>query len=592
MSDKKLELPGIIVVRDLAQLMKVGPIDVIRKLMQNGMMVTINQSIDFDTAAIVAGEFGYEAVAEVQQVDETKESGEIPMWRQKIQNEKEDDLIPRPPVVTILGHVDHGKTSLLDAIRETEVAAGEAGGITQHIGAYQVHKEGQLITFLDTPGHAAFTAMRARGAQGADIVVLVVAADDGVMPQTREAIAHAKAARVPIIVALNKIDKPNANPDRVKNQLAELELVPDEWGGNTIVVPVSAKQRVGITDLLASILLVADSAKIKANPKGTVIGTVIEAELDKSRGAVATLLVQNGTLKNGDVVVAGVTHGKIRAMYDYKLKPIQRATPATPISILGMTDVPSAGEIFEVVANEKTAREIVNARQQAIKEQNQANKMTLEDFYARFKAGELKELRIILKADVQGSLEPIVKELNELAKASAQEIALKVIYSETGNIGENDVNLATASKALILGFNVQADVSARRLAEAEGVSIRLYDIIYRLTEDIDKALKGMLEPEFTEKHMGKAQVLAVFPISKVGKIAGCRVLDGEIRRSGKVRLTRGTDIIFEGEIASLKHEKEDVREIRNGQECGIGLKNFNDVLVGDVLECYTLEKNA
>jgi len=591
MSDKTLELPVSIVVRDLAQLMKVGPIDVIRKLMQNGMMVTINQSIDFDTAAIVAGEFGFEAVPEVQADAEMKESGEIPLWRQKIQNEKEDDLIPRPPVVTILGHVDHGKTSLLDAIRETEVAAGEAGGITQHIGAYQVHKEGQLITFLDTPGHAAFTAMRARGAQGADIVVLVVAADDGVMPQTREAIAHAKAARVPIIVALNKIDKPNANQDRVKNQLAELELVPDEWGGNTIIVPVSAKQRQGITDLLASILLVADSAKIKANPKGTVIGTVIEAELDKSRGAVATLLVQNGTLKNGDVIVAGVTYGKIRAMYDFKLKPIQKATPATPISVLGMGDVPSAGEIFEVVASEKAAREIVNARQLAIKEQSQANKMTLEDFYARFKAGELKELRIILKADVQGSLEPIVKELNDLAKASANEIALKVIYAETGNIGENDVNLATASKALILGFSVQADVSARRLAEAEGVSIRLYDIIYRLTEDIEKALKGMLEPEFTEKHIGKAQVLAVFPISKVGKIAGCRVLDGELRRSGRVRLTRGTDIVFEGEIASLKHEKEDVREIRNGQECGIGFKNFNEVLVGDILECFTLEKN-
>jgi translation initiation factor IF-2 len=591
MSDKNLELPVSIVVRDLAQLMKVGPIDVIRKLMQNGMMVTINQTIDYDTAAIVAGEFGFNPNPEVLANDDTKESGEVPLWRQKISNEKEEDLISRPPVVTILGHVDHGKTSLLDAIRETEVAAGEAGGITQHIGAYQVHKEGQLITFLDTPGHAAFTAMRARGAQGADIVVLVVAADDGVMPQTREAIAHAKAARVPIIVALNKIDKANANPDRVKNQLAELELVPDEWGGNTIVVPVSAKQRQGIADLLASILLVADSQSIKANPKGTVIGTIIEAELDKARGPVATLLVQNGTLKNGDVVVAGQTYGKIRAMYDFKLKPNQKATPATPISILGMSTIPSAGEIFEVVANEKTAREIVNNRIQASKDQNQAAKMTLEDFYARFKAGELKELRIILKADVQGSLEPIVKELNELAKTNASEIALKVIYAETGNIGENDVNLASASKALILGFNVQADVSARRLAEAEGVSIRLYDIIYRLTEDIEKALKGMLEPEFNEKHLGKAQILAIFPVSKVGRIAGCRCLDGEIRRNGKARITRGADVIFEGEIASLRHEKEDVKEIRTGFEFGIGFKNFNDMAEGDILECYLLEKN-
>lgn len=591
MSDKNLELPVSIVVRDLAQLMKVGPIDVIRKLMQNGMMVTINQSIDYDTAAIVAGEFGFNPTPEALLEEDIKESGEVPMWRQKISNEKEEDLISRPPVVTILGHVDHGKTSLLDAIRETEVAAGEAGGITQHIGAYQVHKEGQLITFLDTPGHAAFTAMRARGAQGADIVVLVVAADDGVMPQTREAIAHAKAARVPIIVALNKVDKANANPDRVKNQLAELELVPDEWGGNTIVVPVSAKMRTGISDLLASILLVADSQSIKANPKGSVIGTIIEAELDKSRGPVATLLVQNGTVKNGDTVVAGQSYGKIRAMYDFKLKPIQKATPATPISILGMTTIPSAGEIFEVVANEKTAREIVNKRVLAGKDQNQAAKMTLEDLYARFKAGELKELRIILKADVQGSLEPIVKELNELAKTNASEIALKVIYAETGNIGENDVNLASASKALILGFNVQADVSARRLAEAEAVSIRLYDIIYRLTEDIEKALKGMLQPEFTEKHLGKAQVLAIFPVSKVGRIAGCRCLDGEIRRNGKVRITRGADIIFEGEIASLRHEKEDVKEIRTGFEFGIGFKNFNDMAAGDVLECFLLEKN-
>ncbi|MCX6065739.1 MAG: translation initiation factor IF-2 [Chloroflexi bacterium] len=472
------------------------------------------------------------------------------------------------------------------------MAAGEAGGITQHIGAYQVEKEGRLITFLDTPGHAAFTAMRARGAQGADIVVLVVAADDGVMPQTREAIAHAKAARVPMIVALNKIDKPNANPDRVKNQLAELELVPDEWGGNTIVVPVSAKQKKGITDLLASILLVADSIEIRANPQGKVIGTVIEAEVDKTKGVMASLLVQNGTLKNGAVVVAGLSQGRIKAMYDYKGKPVQKAGPSIPVEVLGMNAVPSAGEIFEVVESERVAREIVLTRQEAMKNQVTSAKMSLEDLFARFKAGELKELRLILKADVQGSLEPIVKEINELAKTNSSEIAIKVLHAETGNIGENDVMLASASKAILIGFNVQAEVPARRLAETEGVSIRMYDIIYRLTEDIEKALKGMLQPEFIEKHIGKAQVLAVFPISKVGKIAGCRVLEGELRRNSKIRLTRGNDIVFEGEVASLRHEKEDVRDIRAGFDCGIGLKNFNDLVVGDMLECYSLEKTG
>ncbi len=591
MSAKKIEIPAAIGVRDLAQRMGISPIDAIKKLMVNGVMASINQTIDFDTAAIVAAEFGFDAVPEQLESEEKKEVGEVPLWRQKILNEKDSDLVARPPVVTILGHVDHGKTSLLDAIRQTNVAAGEAGGITQHIGAYQVEREGRLITFLDTPGHAAFTAMRARGAQGADIVVLVVAADDGVMPQTREAIAHAKAARVPIIVALNKIDKPNANPDRVKNQLAELELVPDDWGGSTIVVPVSAKQKVGIDDLLASILLVADSSDIRANPQGKVIGTVIEAELDKAKGVVATLLVQNGTLKNGNVVVAGTSQGRLKAMFDYRGKPVQKAGPSMPVSVLGLGDVPSAGDIFEVVENERTAREIVLKRQEAIKNQAAAAKMSLEDLFARFKAGEVKELRLILKADVQGSLEPIVKEINELGKTST-EIAIKILYAETGNIGENDVMLAAASKAILIGFNVQAEVAARRLAEAEGVSIRLYDIIYRLTEDIEKALKGMLQPEFIEKHVGKAHVLAVFPISKVGKVAGCRVVEGELRRNSKVRLLRGGDIVFEGEVASLKHEKEDVREVRNGLECGVGLKNFHDILVGDILECYVLEKNT
>jgi len=591
MSEKQIEIAVGVNVRDLAEQMGVSPIDIIKKLMTNGVMASINQMIDYDTAAIVAAEFGFETVPQTEQVESPKESGELPLWRQKIADEKAGDLVTRPPVVTILGHVDHGKTSLLDAIRQTDVATGEAGGITQHIGAYQVEKEGRLITFLDTPGHAAFTAMRARGAQGADIVVLVVAADDGVMPQTREAIAHAKAARVPIIVALNKIDKANANIDRVKNQLSELELVPDDWGGDTTVVPVSARQKQGIDDLLAAILLVADSVEIRANPQGKVIGTVIEAELDKARGVMSTLLVQNGTLKNGSVVIAGTSYGRLRAVFDYKGKPVQKAPPSMPVAVLGLNEVPAAGEMFEVVENERTAREVITSRQEALRKQNVTSKMSLEDLFARYKAGELKELRLILKADVQGSLEPIVKEVHNLAKDST-EIAIKVLYFETGNIGENDVLLASASKAIIVGFNVQADVAARRLAEREGVSIRLYDIIYRLTEDIEKAVKGMLKPEFTETNIGKAQVLAVFPISKVGKIAGCRVLDGEIRRNGKVRLNRGSDIVFEGEIASLKHEKEDVREVRTGFECGIGLKNFNDIAVGDILECYTLEKTA
>ena len=584
----KIELPASIVIRDLAQIVGKSPIDLIKKLMTNGVMATINQSVDFDTAAIVVAEYGFEAVPEV--VEEVQvETGEVPLWRRLISGEDEAKLKPRPPVVTILGHVDHGKTSLLDAIRQTDVAAGEAGGITQHIGAYQVEKKGRLITFLDTPGHAAFTQMRARGAQGADVVILVVAADDGVMPQTREAIAHAKAARVPIIVALNKVDKANANPDLVKQQLAEQELVPDEWGGNTMVVPVSAKQKQGIDDLLEGVLLVADNADIRANPQGKVIGTVIEAELDKSKGVLATLLIQNGTLESGDIVVAGTAHGKLRALNDYKGKPVKKAGPSTPVAVMGLSDVPSAGDVFQVVETEKEARAIVSERLEAAKTQAQSKKkMTLEDVFANVQAGEAKELNLIVKADVQGSLDPIVTELNKLGEG---EIGVKIIYSETGNIGDNDVMLASASKAIIIGFNVQADVSARRVAEKEGVDIRLYEIIYRMTEDIEKALKGMLEPVVKEKVLGRAQVLAVFTASKFGRVAGCKVTDGELRRNAKARLYRGTDIVYEGDMGSLRHEKEDVREIKQGYECGVGFKSFNDIQVGDQLICYILEKS-
>jgi translation initiation factor IF-2 len=584
----KIELPSSIVIRDLAQKIEKSPIDLIKKLMSNGVMATINQAVDFDTAAIVVAEYGFEAIPEVVE-EVVVETGEVPLWRRMIAGEDQTKLTNRPPVVTILGHVDHGKTSLLDAIRQTDVAAGEAGGITQHIGAYQVENQGRTITFLDTPGHAAFTQMRARGAQGADIVVLVVAADDGVMPQTREAIAHAKAARVPIIVALNKIDKANANPERVKQQLAEQELVPDEWGGNTMVIPVSAKQKQGIEDLLEGILLVADNTSIKANPNGKVIGTVIEAELDKSKGAMATLLIQNGTLEAGDIVVAGTAHGRLRALSDFKGKPVRKVGPSTPVAVMGLNDVPSAGDLFEVVDSEREARLIVAERQALAKSQAQAKKkVSLEDLFANVQAGEAKELNLIVKADVQGSLDPIVSELNKLGEG---EISIKILYAETGNIGENDVMLASASNAIIIGFNVQADISARRMAEKEGVDIRLYEIIYRMTEDIEKALSGMLEPELKEKVIGRAQVLAVFSASKFGKVAGCRVTEGELRRNAKVRLYRGTDLVFEGEMGSLRHEKDDVREVRQGYECGVGFKNFSDVQVGDQLVCYVIEKS-
>ena len=588
---KTIELPASITVRDLAQRMEASPIQVIKILMSNGVMANINQQIDFDTAAVVASELGYEAQPEVYEEVEEKEVGEIPLWRQLIAKEKPEALQDRPPVVTILGHVDHGKTTLLDAIRDTNVAGGEAGGITQHIGAYQVEHKNRLITFLDTPGHAAFTAMRSRGAQGADIVVLVVAANDGVMPQTREAIAHARAARVPIIVAMNKIDRPDANPDFTKKQLAEVGLVPDDWDGDTMVVPVSAKLRKGIDDLLEAILLVADTLDIKANPDGRVFGTVIEAKVDRAKGVVATLLVYNGTLETGDLVVAGKAYGRIRAMFDFRGRKLRKAGPSTPVQIMGLNDVPDAGDLFLVYENEREARAVVEERiQQQQKRLASAPKASLEELFKKVQSGEDHELRLIIKADVQGSLEPIISSLNELGKGG--EIRINILHAETGNISENDVMLAAASSAIVVGFNVQADAAARRLAETEGVSIRLYDIIYRLTEDIEKAMKGLLEPEIKEVVIGHGKVLAVFRISKVGVVAGCRVVSGEFRRNAKVRIRREGTIIYEGEFASLKHEKEDVREVRTGFECGAAFKNFNDILVGDEIECYIFERGS
>ena len=588
---KNIILPPGITVRDLSERLNASPIDVIKTLMANGVMANINQQIDFDTAAIVAAELGYDATLETFDSVDDEKLGEVPLWRRLIARETQKNLSPRPPVVTILGHVDHGKTTLLDAIRETDVAGGEYGGITQHIGAYQIQHEGQTITFLDTPGHAAFTAMRARGAQGADIVILVVAADDGVMPQTKEAIAHAKAAQVPIVVALNKMDRPNADQERAKQQLAEAELVPDDWDGDTIVVPLSAINKTGLDDLMEAILLVAENQEILANENGTVIGTVIEAEIDRYKGVLTTLLVQNGTLRVGDVVIAGTAIGRIRAMFDYRGNKIKAAGPSMPVSIMGLNNVPVAGDFFQTSQSERDARTLAKEREIAIGERAQAQRQTatLEQLFARFQAGEEKELRLVIKADVQGSLEPIISSVNDLGSG---EIGVNIILAGTGNISEGDVMLAATSNAIVIGFNVSADSGSQRVADSEGVSIRTYNIIYRLTEDIEKALKGMLDPEEREVIVGKAEVLAIFRASRLGKVAGCRVTEGELRRNGKIRVIRDNETVLEGDFASLRRHQEDVREVRQGFECGVGIRGFNEFIEGDILECFVLETVA
>ncbi len=583
-----IQLPYSITVRELAGLLDNSAVQVIKILMSNGVMASINQTIDFDTAAVVATELGFEPQLEQEEVKE-EETGEMPLWRRVILEEDPDKLTARPPVITILGHVDHGKTTLLDAIRNTDVAGGEVGGITQHIGAYQITHKDRLVTFLDTPGHAAFSSMRARGAQGADIVVLVVAADDGVQPQTREAANHAKAAQVPIIVALNKIDKTDANLDRVKRQLSEIGLQPDEWEGDTFVMPVSAKGRIGLEDLLETILLVADNVTIKANPKGQCIGTVVEARLDKTRGPLATLLVQNGTLKVGDVVVAGEGTGKIKAMFDQRNKRVTKAAPSTPVVVMGLSVLPEAGDLFQVVENEKEGRSIVSDRKAEREAKRSVKRATLEELFSRYKSGEAKELRLILKADVQGSLEPITNEMDKISKQQ-KDLSIKVLHAETGNITESDIMLAAASDAVVMGFDVDADQAVRRLADTEGVSVRLYNIIYRLVEDVEKALNGLLEPELVERVIGKAAVLATFKVSKGGTAAGCRILTGEFRRNASVRILRDGEEIAKTEVSSLRREKEDVREVREGMECGITLKNYEDFEVGDVFECFVVEK--
>ncbi len=587
-----VEIPSQVTVRELAEILGINPIELIKALMSIGEMVSINQTIDYDTAAIVASELGFKvrpAGAPEEGEEEAVEEGALPLWRQWLQQEPPEALRPRPPVVAVLGHVDHGKTTLLDAIRHTNVAAREAGGITQHIGAYQVRYNDRTITFLDTPGHAAFTELRARGAKGADIVVLVVAADDGVMPQTREAIDHARAARVPIVVAINKIDKPNARPDEVKRQLAELGLMPDDWGGDTLMVEVSAKEGLGLDELLEAILLVADSADLKANPKGRVFGTVIDAKVEKGRGVVASLLVQNGTLRVGDVVVAGTTYGKIRAMFDYQGNRVKEAGPSTPVSVMGFHDLPKAGELFYRVANEREARTIVEERlEQEKARQEQRKALTLEELFRRFQEGEVKELRLVVKVDVQGSLDPIVHAIEKLGDQS--EIDVHILRADVGPITRDDVMLAAASNAIVIGFNVKPDAAARKTAESEGVSIRTYRVIYDLLDDIERALKGLLEPEEREVFLGEAEVLAVFPSSRFGKVAGCRVRRGVLRRNERVRVKRGTETVYEGVIASLKRFQEDAREVREGYECGVGIRGFKDYHVGDILVCFTVEK--
>ena len=588
MAEKEITIPEIITVRDLAELLGETPIAVIKSLMSNGVLASINQQIDFDTAAIIAAEFGYEAKQPFAELEEEKDT-ELSAWQVLLADEKPEDLVSRPPVVTVLGHVDHGKTSLLDAIRHTNVVGGESGGITQHIGAYQIKHNGRRITFLDTPGHEAFTAMRARGAHITDIAVLVVAADDGVMPQTVEAINHARAAHVPIIVALNKIDKPNAQPERVKQQLADHGLVPDDWGGDTMVIPVSAKMKIGLDDLLEAILLVADDVGVKANPNRPAIGTVLEGRLDKRRGPLATVLVQNGTLKTGDVVVVGKTWGKVRALEDENGIRHRTAPPATPTVVVGLHDVPEAGDMLQVVQDERTARAIAEKRQEEARKRtlSKSRLRSLDDFASAIREGEAKELNVVLKTDVQGSIEPIVTSIERL---NTDGLKVNVIHAAAGNISESDINLALASNAIVLGFRVSADTAARRVAEMEGLEIRIYDVIYELVDEVEKALQGLLEPTFEEVVIGEAEVRQVFDISSIGRIAGCYVTKGVARRNARVRVYRGEEKLYDGEIDSLKRFTEDVREVRQNYECGVKIAGFDGVEVGDRLVFYQMKR--
>ncbi len=576
-----IKISESITVGELAKRLGIKANDLIKSLMKMGMMVTINHPLDYDTAVILASEYDYEVENVAVDLDEILESTP----------DAPETLVKRPPVVTIMGHVDHGKTSLLDAIREANVIAGEAGGITQHIGAYDVELNGRKITFLDTPGHEAFTAMRARGAKVTDIVILVVAADDGVMPQTREAINHSKAAGVPIIVAINKIDKPDAKPERVKQELTEQGLVCSEWGGDVTMVEVSAKQRLNLEGLLEMVLLQADLMELTANPDKPAKGTIVEGKLDKGRGPVATVLVQEGTLKAGDYCVVGIHSGRVRAMQNDRGEKVLEAGPSMPVELIGLSGVPDAGDIFVSMKDEKQAKEIATLRQ--IKQREvifaKHTKLSLEDLYKRIQSGEVKDLNVIVKADVQGSVEAVGESLRKL---STDAVRLNVIHSAVGAVTETDINLAAASNAIVIGFNVRPEVKAQLHAEREGVDIRLYSIIYDAVEDVKKAMEGLLEPTFKEKFLGRVEVREVFTVPKVGNVAGCYVQDGKMLRNAQVRLLRDNVVIYEGKMSSLRRFKDDVKEVASGYECGIGLENYNDIKLGDIIEAFEMEKIA
>lgn len=577
----KIVFSGSLTVAELAKKLGKEPSEIIKKLLLLGVLATINQELDKDSIELIAGDYGVEVEEEI--------IFEVTEFEKYDFEDKPENLQIRPPVVTIMGHVDHGKTTLLDSIRNTKVTEGEAGGITQHIGAYQVVVNGKKITFLDTPGHAAFTTMRARGAQITDITILVVAADDGVMPQTIEAINHAKAANVPIIVAVNKMDKPAANPDRVMQELTEYGLVSEEWGGDTIIVKLSAKSGEGIDNLLEMILLVSEMEELKANPNRRASGTVVEAQLDKGRGPVATLLVQNGTLRVGDPIVVGNSFGRVRTMVNDIGRRVKEAGPATPIELTGLNDVPQAGDQFMVFEDEKTARHVGEARaQKQLQEQrSEKTRVTLDDLFEQIKQGELKELNLIVKADVQGSVEALAAALQKIDVEGAK---VKIIHTGAGAITESDIILASASNAIVIGFNVRPDVNAKRVAESENVDIRLHRIIYKAIEEIEAAMKGLLDPEFEEKIIGQVEVRQTFKVSKIGTIAGCYVTDGKITRDSSIRLIRDGIVIFEGEIDTLKRFKDDAKEVAQNYECGITIKKFNDIKEGDVIEAFVMEE--
>ncbi len=581
---RKIRISDVITIGELAKRMGVKANDLIKELMRQGQMVTINHPLDFESAMILAAEFGYE-------VENVAFDEETVLAHASISDKEEPDenLETRPPVVTIMGHVDHGKTSLLDAIRQANVTEGEAGGITQHIGAYDVDLDGRKITFLDTPGHEAFTSMRARGAQVTDIVVLVVAADDGVMPQTKEAVNHSKAAGVPIIVAVNKIDKPDANPDRVKQELSDLGLLPEDWGGETIYVSVSAKEKTNIDQLLEMILLQAEVLDLKANPNKRAQGTVVEARLDKGRGPVSTVLVQQGTLKIGDPIVAGVHHGRVRSMTNDRGQAVKEAGPSFPVEVTGLTGVPEAGEPFNALEDEKTAKDVAQHRAHKARELELAkhSKISLEQLYARIQEGDVKELKVIVKADVQGSAEAVSDTLTKLSTAACR---LIVIHSGVGGVTETDISLASASDAIVLGFNVRPAPKAASLAEIEGVDIRLYNVIYDAVNDIKSAMEGLLAPTLKEEELGRAEVREAFNVSKVGMIAGCYVVSGKIQRNAHARLLRDNVVVWTGKLSSLRRFKDDVREVGSNYECGIGLERYSDIKPGDVIEVFEIKE--